>query len=251
MSGRLETTDWQKSEQTVQVPAVEVVGLKKSYGLKPTLRGIDLVLHDGERLALLGANGAGKTTLLRILAGLSRPGAGIVLIKGLSIAHEIQEIRRSVGFVAHQSYLYEELTAVENLLFFAHMYGVDHARERAVTLLQRVGLAKHKGERVATFSRGMIQRLAWARALLHEPHVLLLDEPDTGLDQEGQEVVDNLLMEHSERGGSTIFTTHQLERALALSDSIVVLRGGHITYRQKTQHAVLEEIQQAYGKSMR
>ncbi len=207
-------------------PYLEVRGLKKSFGLKPVLRGVDLMLCRGERMALVGANGAGKTTLLRILAGLTKPSAGTVCINGLDIARDAQQVRRLVGFVGHQPYLYDELTVMENLLFFGHMYTVKHAQERASELICRVGLERRAQERVGTLSRGQVQRLALARALLHSPQFLLLDEPDTGLDQQGSELVYELLKEHAEQGGTTLFTTHNLERALKLSNSIVTLERG-------------------------
>src|SRR5205823_3634522 len=140
---------------------------KKNYGLKPVLRGVQLTLPCGQRLALLGANGAGKTTLLRILAGLAKPDAGIVSVFGLDCRDDVQQTRPLVGLVAHQPYLYEELTALENLLFFARMYNVKHAQERARDLLHRVGVDKRVHDRKKTLSRGLVQRVAWARALLH------------------------------------------------------------------------------------
>jgi heme ABC exporter ATP-binding subunit CcmA len=227
-------------------PCMDIIGLKKSYGLKPILRGIDLVIEPGERVALLGANGTGKTTLLRILAGLTKPSAGSITIEEFDILRDAQAVRRLVGFVAHQPYLYEELTALENLLFFGRMYSVEHAQERALMLIQRVGLEKRMRERINTFSRGQIQRLAWARALLHTPRVLLLDEPDTGLDQEGQMLIDSLLQEHTERGGTTLFTTHQLERAVNIGTRVVVLNKGRIVYQCATASVTLDELQHVY-----
>jgi heme ABC exporter ATP-binding subunit CcmA len=225
---------------------VKVHGLKKSYGFKPVLRGVDLTMHAKERLALLGANGAGKTTLLRILACLIKPDGGYAQVDGLDCQYDAQHIRHLVGFVGHQSYLYEELTALENLLFFACMYGITRARERAMTLLQRVGLEHRQKERVSTFSRGQVQRLAWARALLHQPRLLLLDEPDTGLDQAGHALVDTLLDEHMQSGGSVLFTTHQLERALALGERVMLLARGRIVYERATTQLTLSELQQRY-----
>src|SRR5438105_11803223 len=191
---------------------MQVKGLKKSFGLKPVLRNIDLTLSGGERVALLGANGAGKTTLLRILVGLTKPGAGSACIDGLDIVRDAQQVRHLVGFVAHQPYLYDELTALENLYFFAKMYTVKNAQGRIAMLLRKVGLEKKARERVNTLSRGQVQRLSLARALLHEPQLLLLDEPDTGLDQQGHELVESLIKEHTAQGGGVLFTTHQLER---------------------------------------
>ncbi len=230
----------------VDMPLVKVRGLKRSYGFKPVLRGVDLSVHAGECVALLGANGAGKTTLLRILACLIKPDKGYAEVDGLDCQHDAQRIRHLVGFVGHQPYLYEELTALENLLFFARMYGIAQARERALALLQRVGLEHRQKERVSTFSRGLVQRLAWARALLHQPRLLLLDEPDTGLDQAGHALVDALLNEHAQSGGSVLFTTHQLERALALGDRVVMLSRGHIVYERATSQLILAELQQRY-----
>jgi len=227
-------------------PYMSIVGLKKTYGLKPILRGIDLSTQQGARIAILGSNGTGKTTLLRILAGLTKPSAGTIAIEGFDSVNDAQAVRQRVGFVAHQPYLYEELTALENLLFFGRMYNVEHAQERAAMLIQRVGLERRMRERVSTFSRGQVQRLAWARALLHTPHLLLLDEPDTGLDQEGQMLIDALLQEHTDRIGTTLFTTHQLERALDLGTQVVLLNKGRIVYQHETASLALEELQRVY-----
>jgi ABC-type multidrug transport system ATPase subunit len=144
----------------VSAPYLEMKGLKKTYHFKPILRGIDIVLDQGKCMALLGANGAGKTTLLRILACLIKPSAGTVRIDGLDIGQEAQQVRLLVGFVGHQPNLYDELTVLENLLFFGRMYAVKNARERAATLLQRVGLARRSSERAVTLSRGQLQRLS-------------------------------------------------------------------------------------------
>jgi heme exporter protein A len=235
----------------VNAPYLEIKGLKKSFELKPILRGVDLFLDQSECMALLGANGAGKTTLLRILAGLVKPSAGSVCVGGLDIERDAQQLRRVVGFVAHQPYLYDELTALENLLFFGRMYAVKQARERASELLQRVGLAKRAGERVAALSRGQVQRLALARALVHSPRLLLLDEPDTGLDEQGNELLEALLHEHVERGGTTLFTTHNLDRALKLSDRIGMLAGGRVVYQQETGGLELGGVRQAYQEVIR
>jgi heme exporter protein A len=235
----------------VSTPYLEIKGLKKSFSLKPILRGVDLVLDQGERLALLGANGAGKTTLLRILSGLTKPGAGTVRIGGWDIEREAQQVRFLIGFVGHQPYLYDDLTALENLLFFGRMYMVKQERERATELLQRVGLARRMGERAAALSRGQQQRLALARALLHSPKLLLLDEPDAGLDEEGNELLEELLREHTERGGTTLFTTHNFERALKYSDQISMLGSGRIVFQQETGGLEPSGVRQTYQEVLR
>ena len=228
--------------------SLEVRDLKKSFGFKPVLRGVNLDVSASERVALLGANGAGKTTLLRILAALSRPTAGTVCLNGMDFERDAQQIRRLVGFVAHQPYLYDELTALENLLFFSKMYTVWDASERTRQLLQRVGLEKRANERVHTLSRGQVQRLSLARALLHSPQLLLLDEPDTGLDQEGNELLVEIVSEHIQQGGAVLFTTHQLERALTMSDTILVLDGGCIVSQQATTGLTLDTMRQHYDE---
>lgn len=231
--------------------SLEVRGLKKSFGFKPVLRGVTLDVSAGERVALLGANGAGKTTLLRILAVLGRPTAGTVCLNGLDSERNAQQVRRLVGFVAHSPYLYDELTARENLLFFGKMYTVQDASERIRQLLRRVGLEKRANERVHTLSRGQVQRLSLARALLHSPQLLLLDEPDTGLDAEGNELLAELLSEHIREGGAVLFTTHQLERALTMSDTILILDGGRIVSRRATTGLALDTVRQHYNEVLR
>lgn len=235
----------------MSTPYLEIKGLKKSFGLKPVLRGIDLAMNEGERVALLGANGAGKTTLLRILAGLTRPGSGQITIDGLDLIQQTREIRCKVGFVAHQPYIYDDLTALENLLFFARMYAVASPQTRAASVLERVGLGKKARERASALSRGQLQRLALARALLHEPHLLLFDEPDTGLDQDGRELLSELLREHHARGGTILFTTHDLEAAIAHSDRVVMLGNGRVAYQQETASLEGESIRQVYQEVAR
>lgn len=225
---------------------LDVQQLKKGYGLRPVLRRIDLALPHGQRMALLGANGAGKTTLLRILAGLSKAGSGSVCVDGLDSRYALQEMRQHIGFVAHQPYLYEELTVMENLLFFGQLYAVSQARERALLLLQHVGMERRAKERVRALSRGQVQRVAWVRALLHRPNLLLLDEPDTGLDQNGLALIESLQAGHSSQGGSILFTTHQLERALALSDQVVIIAHGRVAYQHVTADLTLDELRQVY-----
>ena len=235
----------------MDTPFLAITGLKKSFEIKSVLRGIDLALERGERMALMGANGAGKTTLLRILACLTAPSSGSACIDGWEIVRDAQQVRRLVGFVAHQPYLYDELTALENLLFFGKMYTVKDVRERAELLLRKVGLEKRVKERVGVLSRGQVQRLSLARALLHAPSLLLLDEPDTGLDEEGHQLIEDVLAEHSAQGGTVLFTTHQLERALKLGDSLVMLGKGRVVFQAKTVGLELNRMRQEYQEVLR
>jgi heme exporter protein A len=234
----------------VSHPYLEITKLKKSYGLKPVLRGIDLAVERGQRVALLGANGAGKTTLLRILAGLAEPDAGQVCIDGRNILDDALQARRAVGFVTHQPYLYDDLTVMENLLFFGRMYGVKQRSERARVLLERVGLLKRAGDRASALSRGLLQRLALARALLHAPRLLLLDEPDTGLDEEGIALLETILNEQVQDGGAVLFTTHRFEHAVRWSDHTGFLRGGRVAYFGETRALEASGARQAYQEAL-
>lgn len=187
---------------------------------------------------------------MRILAGLLRPESGLITLAGLDLTRQLHEIRRKVGFVAHQANIYDELTALENLIFFARMYAVENPEERAKKLLEQVGLQKKAGERAGGFSHGQRQRLALARALLHKPELLLLDEPDNGLDQAGLTLLDTLLAKHLEHGGTLMFTTHDLEWALKHSDQIAFLDYGRIVRQQVTVNLDLAELHAAYDEVM-
>jgi heme exporter protein A len=204
--------------------------VRKTFEFKPVLRGVSLSVPAGATVALLGPNGAGKTTLLRILATLARPNAGEITIDGLDLRRDAQDIRRRIGYLGHQPMLYEELTAEENLDFFARMYGVQSRQARVGVLLERVGLRAKAKDRVRDLSRGQAQRLALARALLHEPSLLLLDEPDSGLDEQGVALLEEILRERSAAGQTTIFTTHDLAWGLCVADKAVALVAGRVAY---------------------
>jgi heme ABC exporter ATP-binding subunit CcmA len=211
-----------------QIPRVLASHITKRFGNRAVLRSVELQVEAGQRVVLFGSNGAGKTTFLRILATLSRPTSGTLRIDGLEVDRHAQAVRRRIGTVAHQPYLYDDLTAEENLQFFAKMYDVDRPTERIGAVLEMVGLAGRRSDRGGTFSRGMQQRLAIARAILHQPGVLLLDEPDTGLDREGISVLEDMLAQQSLAGGSVIMTTHDLVFGLANSDRVLLLDGGRL-----------------------
>jgi len=207
---------------------IEVRRLVKTFGLKPVLRGLDFRAVPGEFVALLGPNGAGKTTMLRILASLSRPTLGEVRVAGYSLPGQASEVRRLLGVVSHQPLLYGELTAEENLRFYARMYGLTDGASRALQALESVGLTARRRDLVRQFSRGMQQRLAIGRALLHDPQVMLLDEPYTGLDQDASAMLDELLRHVAAGGRTVVMTSHDLPRAADLATRIDVLSRGVI-----------------------
>jgi heme ABC exporter ATP-binding subunit CcmA len=223
-------TEMDERMPTFESHAIVVTRLRKAYGLRPVLRDVSLVATAGKCIALLGPNGAGKTTLLRILATLTRPSQGSVAIGGYDTVRDAHDVRRIVGYVGHAPLLYDELSARENLLFFARMYGLPDGLARADALLKRVGMRSHASDRVGALSRGQAQRVALARGILHDPQTLLLDEPDTGLDEDAIALLNDLIVERGASGQTTLLTTHTLERGLTWSDSVVALVGGRIAF---------------------
>jgi heme exporter protein A len=208
---------------------IEVTKLVKRFGLKTILRGLDFQVQPAEFVALLGPNGAGKTTFLRILASLSKPSFGNVKVAGYSLPNESAQVRAKLGVVSHLPLLYPDLTAEENLQFYARMYGINNYQSRITEVLQLIGLENRRKDLVRTFSRGMSQRLAIARAILHEPQVILFDEPYTGLDQDASEMLDKVLKEIASHGRTVVMTSHDLIRAEALATRFDVLSRGVIT----------------------
>jgi heme ABC exporter ATP-binding subunit CcmA len=211
---------------------IETRALVKTYDLMIVLRKLDFQVERGEFVALLGPNGSGKSTLLRLLSGLSKPTSGAIFIGGWELPREAAAVRAQIGMVSHRALLYENLTARENLQFFAQLYNLapQDIDARIRILLEQVGLAKRGDSLVRTFSRGMQQRLSIARALLHDPAVLLMDEPYTGLDQDAAHVLDGLLTQAYADGRTIVMTTHDLECAARLASRVMILSRGNIGY---------------------
>ena len=208
--------------------AVEVRGLEKSYGEWPVLWDLDLAVPWGETLALFGVNGAGKTTLLRILSTHVRPDSGSAAIAGRDLRRQPGAVRRRIGVVGHRSFLYHDLTCRENLVYYARLYGLRNCESRAAEVLGRVGLAGRAGHRVRDLSNGMQKRASIARAILHEPQVLLLDEPESGLDRDSREMFGELLLEWAGAGRSAIIATHDIDLGLSWAHSAGVLSQGRV-----------------------
>jgi heme ABC exporter ATP-binding subunit CcmA len=230
-----------------QPPAIAVERLRKEYDLRPVLRDVTFSLAAGRTLALLGPNGAGKTTFLRILATLTRPSGGAARMNGRDIVRDADAIRRAVGYVGHAPLLYDELSASENLQFFARMYGLRDGAERAAELLDQVGLRSQARAQVRTLSRGQAQRLALARALIHHPAVLLLDEPDTGLDDAGLRLLDQVLRQRQAHGQTTVLATHAHAWGLSLADEALVLLGGRVAHAGPAAELNADEIAVLYA----
>lgn len=226
---------------------IEIKGLVKNYGSNAVLRGADLHIRPGEFVTLVGPNGAGKTTILRIVATLLKQSGGQVRVGGWPLPDHAEKVRRYIGMVSHHALLYGDLTAAENLEFFARLYQINRREERVQAALRNVGLAARQRDPVRSFSRGMIQRLTIARATLHEPDVLLLDEPYTGLDQDATRLLDKLLQNESEKGRTIFMITHDLARGLNLCHRIAILNRGTIAREIKRETTSPAEFLELYA----
>ncbi len=225
--------------------AIEVNQLVKSFGNTLALAGVDLKVKRGQTVAIFGPNGAGKSTLIKVLATIMNPSSGEVLVDGLNLKSNAEVIRTMIGVVPHQTLLYSNLTAYENLEFYSRMYDVPHFKERILQVVDMVGMKPRLYDRVGTLSRGMQQRLSIARALLHKPAIMLLDEPETGLDQQAISMLWRSLKEKgSER--TVIFTSHGLERGLEVCDYVVILHQGRLVYQQSSKRLSMAGLRHTY-----
>ncbi|MGG3560982.1 ABC transporter ATP-binding protein [Neobacillus rhizosphaerae] len=225
---------------------IEIKKLSKQADNKLILRGIDLSIKKGETVAILGPNGAGKSTLLKVLATLIKPTSGIVKINGLNLKKDHIEIKKGLGYLPHSSLLYDHYSPLENLVFFGNIYGVKNVEERATKLVKDVGLSFFLNEPVKNFSRGMIQRIAIARAIIHEPEVLLLDEPHTGLDQGAITILNNVILSMKDRGATTLMVTHDFKQAAEICDRIIIVKNGKIVDDFKMERHNLGYVSEKY-----
>jgi len=225
-----------------------VDGVSKYYGHFPALRDIRLRIEPGSTVALLGRNGAGKTTLLRIIAGLSKSSQGAVTIQGADVRQAAN--RRRIGVLGHGISLYDELSATENLVLFARLYGLPEPEKCALAWLERTGLDRVRDGLVREFSRGMRQRLAVARAFLHDPELLLFDEPFTALDDRAIAVLQSLLAEAHANGRTIVLSTHQLREALEIATHVALIRRGQLVFSGERTQQMLDDtgwLYRTYG----
>lgn len=219
--------------------ALDIEGVFKYYGDFAAVRNIGFRVTPGSTVALLGRNGAGKTTLLRIVAGLIRPSQGTVRVFGEDVRQETA--RRRIGVLGHGISLYDELSATENLVLFARLYGLDEPQKKAHAWLERTGLERVRDGLVREFSRGMRQRLAVARAFIHDPQVFLFDEPFTALDDRAIAVLQSLLADAHQQGRTIVMSTHQLREALVLATHVALLRKGQIAYAGERLQEMIDD----------
>jgi heme exporter protein A len=239
-----------------QTPAIEISKLTKAFGHHVALRGADLSVVEGEFLTLFGPNGAGKTTLIRIVASLMRPTAGTVRVRGVDLRQATTSLRHHIGLISHEPLLYGDLTPDENLRFFARMYDLPSLGVGAMTaqidaVLEQVGLTARRRDPVRTFSRGMIQRLAIARAILHDPEIMLLDEPYTGLDLQAADMLRSVLQELAGSNRTVMLTTHNLEQGLEMCDRAAILNQGKVAWEGPRAGLDLVSMKEIYREVTR
>ncbi len=228
--------------------AIEVEGLGKSFGNHRALTGIDLKVGSGEHVTVFGPNGAGKTTLIKVLSTLMKPSAGTVRLDGSDISKAPTEVRRKIGLVAHQTFLYDDLTVYENLKFYGKMYDVINLEEQIQDVVRWVRLEARLHDRVGTLSRGMQQRISIARAVIHNPSIVLLDEPEVGLDPRAIVMVREVLDSLSAGERTVVMTTHNLEQGIEMSDRVVILDKGRIVYQEQKDRIDIATFRETYDR---
>ena len=211
----------------VETPALAVRDIKKAFGTRRALDGVTFDLPQGAFLSIFGPNGAGKTTLLRILSTVSRPTAGSLTMLGIDALESPEELRGRIGLISHKPMVYGDLTAMENLEFFAKLYGVPDARNRILDLLELVELDHRRNDAARTFSRGMTQRLSIARALINDPAIVLLDEPYSGLDPHAMQLFDELIA-RVRQGRTFVMVSHDLDKGYELATHALILAAGRV-----------------------
>lgn len=210
--------------------AIDARGISKSYGRTQVLRELDLQVPWGQTLTVLGPNGSGKTTLIKALVTLAQPDSGEIHINGLSTRRRGAHVRRVIGVVTHEPLLYDGLTGAENLRFFARMFALDRIEERISAVAAQMGVTDRLDTRVGTLSHGMRRRFSIARALLHSPRVLIMDEPESGLDQQALKLLEDLISDKSNPNRTILMTTHNIGRGIALADRVAILSRGRIVH---------------------
>ena len=231
--------------------ALEARHLRKSFGLLKAVDGIDFELKHGEFLTLFGPNGAGKTTLIKILSGLTQPTSGTAKVAGYDVSEGRPEMRKEIGVISHATALYADLTPLENMMFFARMHGLDQPEDRALKVIDEVGLSLRRNDRVRTFSRGMLQRLSIARAILHDPKILFLDEPFTGLDLHASDILKEHLQKLHDRRRTIIMTTHDISCGLEMCDKVALQVQGKFAFFENIADVNSDDFESMYFNAVR
>ena len=225
---------------------LETKDINKYFDRFKVLSNINIKLEEREFLTIFGANGAGKTTLLKIIAMLLKPNSGVIYFNGIDTQRSSDSVRKSIGFITHNTFLYNDLSAYENLKLYSILYDVKNCEEQINIVMEKVGLLRRSSEPIRNFSKGMHQRLAVARAFLHNPTLLLLDEPYSGLDQKALNVLNQMLENFHNEGKTAIITTHNIERGMEIADKVVVLNKGSIVFEKDKKQMEISEFKNMY-----
>lgn len=225
---------------------IEIKGLSRSFSYLTALNNLHLNVNKGEFLTLQGPNGAGKTTLLKILATLMKPTSGEVKIFGFDLVKDSNEIRKKISFLSHEKFLYDNLTAFENIKFFSTLYGIKNNESSSIELLKKVGIIDKKDELTRNLSSGMKQRLSIARAFVNDPEIILFDEPFTGLDYNGIEILRSMLFDLKSRGKTVVMATHNRSVGLEVANRLVLLDRGEIKLDKKCSDISIESLNEFY-----
>ena len=231
--------------------AIEVRHLRKAFGTLKAVDGIEFELKQGEFLTVFGPNGAGKTTLIKILSGLTSPSSGTARVAGFDVSEGHPDMRKEIGVISHTTALYADLTSFENLIFFARMHGIEQPEEKALKVIEEVGLSHRRNERVRTFSRGMLQRLSIARAVLHDPAILFLDEPFTGLDLHATNVLKEHLQRLHDRHRTILMTTHDISCGLEMCDKVALQVQGKFAFLENITDIDKDQFESIYFDAVR
>jgi len=227
-------------------PAISINRLFKAFGRNLVLRDVNLDVYPGERITIFGPNGAGKSTLIKILAMLIKPDSGQIQILGANLKSNRQNIRKLVGVVTHNTFLYEDLTGHENLTFYAKMFGLDNINERIAGVISQMGIEFWVYEKIRTLSHGMKKRFSIARSLLHDPLILLLDEPDGGLDQQAIEMLESIVVKPNGTPRTILMTTHNMEIGIGFSNKLGIIANKSITLINKTDDMEINRFKENY-----
>jgi heme exporter protein A len=231
--------------------AIEVRHIRKAFGTLKAVDGIDFELKQGEFLTVLGPNGAGKTTLIKILSGLTQPSSGTAKVSGFDVTEGHPEMRKEIGVISHSTALYADLTPLENMIFFARMHGLEQPKDKSLKVIEEVGLTPRRNDRVRTFSRGMLQRLSIARAILHDPAILFLDEPFTGLDLHAINVLKEHLQRLHDRRRTILMTTHDISCGLEMCDKVALQVQGKFVFLEHISDVDKDRFESRYFDAVR
>ena len=240
----------EQNNPTSSHPIIQVQELRKDFGFLQALSGVSFNLNKGDFLTIFGPNGAGKTTLIKILTGLMRPTSGSAIIDGFDALEGNSMLRSRIGVISHATCLYPDLTALENLLFYAKLYGLDDPEGRANKSISASGLQLRRHDPVRIYSRGMQQRLAIARATLHDPSVLFLDEPFTGLDLTATNGLKNKLHDLHKDKRTLIMTTHDISCGLEMCDKVAIQNKGKFLFLESIDRIDRESFETLYTETL-